>query len=390
MKSMNGLGGFMKKKLAIITLYDNVNFGNRLQNYAVQTYFDAMGYEVVTLPYWEQLHPVHSIRNDTHKLAHIILQSFGFEKERIKSDRLKQERRDYITGFSDQYIKVGPVLEYTKINTSLKEKYDYFVTGSDQVWHSWTDDKRELEFFFLQFANPKQRITMAPSFGFDEFPKKYLKIYKKGLDGFKYISCREEKGKELIESLTGKSVTVLLDPTMLIELNNWLKILRKPRQFVSSNYIFVYALGGLDENVKNSVNQLAKEKQYSVIDINDVNSQYYTATRPDEFLYWIKESKLVVTDSFHATVFSILFNRPFVVISRKDELGMENRLDTLLRKFSFTGRKYKELKDVFDKIDDPIQEEKLFSVDFKGVGEVIDREKKKAADFFENCFSSIS
>lgn len=379
----------MRKKLAIITLYDNINFGNKLQNYAVQTYFEDMDFEVVTLPYWEQLHPVHSIKNDTHKATHYILQLLGFEKERRRRNRLKQRRRQYIKSFSDEYLKIGPAVKYTKIDRCLKDKYDYFVTGSDQVWHCWADNKKELEFFFLQFAKPEQRITMAPSFGFKQFPKKYVQVYKKGLRGFEYISCREEEGMELIKKLTGRDSEVLLDPTMLIDVNKWLMILRKPMQFPASPYILIYALGGFYGNIKNSVEKLAEEKKYLIINLHDINSEYYTATRPDEFLYWIKESKLVVTDSFHAAVFSILFNRPFVVSKREDEGGMENRLDTLLEKFSLTERKYVNLKDAFDNTDTQIKEEKILSVNFKEVEEIIEIEKCRAAGFFKKCFGNI-
>lgn len=276
---------------------------------------------------------------------------------------------------------MGPIVRYTKMDSKLKEEYDYFVTGSDQVWHGWSGRKKELEFFFLQFADPEQRITIAPSFGFEEFPKKYLTVYKNGLQGIQNISCREESGKKLIKSLSGKNATILLDPTMLIDVEKWMQMLRRPSQFINMDYIFVYALGGYGGTIKNNVEKLAKRKKYSVIDINNINSDYYILTRPDEFLYWIYSSKLVVTDSFHAVVFSILFHKPFIVFSREDELGMENRLDTLLDKFNLMDRKYTRLKNDFEKENDPI-----LSVDFGKVDEVIQLERKKAKDFYSQCF----
>lgn len=371
----------MKKKLAIITLYDNINFGNKLQNYAVQSYFEAMNFDVVTLPNWEQFHPTCHIKGYIHSLAHRIIRIFGLEKERVFLEQRKQQRRNYIESFSRQYLTLGPIVRYTKMDSKLKEEYDYFVTGSDQVWHGWSGRKKELEFFFLQFADPEQRITIAPSFGFEEFPKKYLTVYKNGLQGIQNISCREESGKKLIKSLSGKNATILLDPTMLIDVEKWMQMLRRPSQFINMDYIFVYALGGYGGTIKNNVEKLAKRKKYSVIDINNINSDYYILTRPDEFLYWIYSSKLVVTDSFHAVVFSILFHKPFIVFSREDELGMENRLDTLLDKFNLMDRKYTRLKNDFEKENDPI-----LSVDFGKVDEVIQLERKKAKDFYSQCF----
>jgi len=379
----------MKKKLAIVTLYDDINFGNKLQNFAVQSYFEGMGFDVVTLPYWEKTHPVRSFRNITHELAHSSLQILGMEKNRILRNQIKENRRAYIKGFSDEYLKLGPVVRYSKIEDSLKNRYDYFVTGSDQVWHAWEDNKKELEFFFLMFAKQEQRITMAPSFGFRAFPKKYLDVYKRGLNGFKYLSCRENEGKTLIDQMAGKKATTLLDPTMLIDVDIWLGLLRKPKDFLSDEYIFIYALGGIHGQLKENIDKLAKKNHWTVININDENSKYYTMTRPDEFLYWISKSKLVVTDSFHATVFSILFKKPFIVFSRSDELGMEDRLDTLMDKFSLMDRKFIETSN-HDKNDFFDHEEKLLTVNFGDVEQIIETERQRAFEFYEKCFNDKS
>lgn len=376
------------KKIAVITLYDNMNFGNRLQNFAVQTYFENMGFEVVTLPYWEATHPVRSFRTITHELAHSFLQKLGLEKKRIARNVLRESRRKCIESFSNEYIKLGSVVRYSRMDEELKNQYDYFVTGSDQVWHSWEDNKKELEFFFLMFAKPEQRITMAPSFGFHAFPSKYIEVYKKGLEGFKYLSCREKEGKTLIAEMTGKEATVLLDPTMLIETGLWLDILKKPCNFCADDYIFIYALGGLQGRLKEKVYKLAKKKHWAVINIFDEDSKYYTTTRPDEFLYWIHQAKLIVTDSFHAAVFSILFKKPFLVFLREDEKGMEDRLNTLLEKFSLNNRMITEASSKDNKntlLDD---EKRLLSVDFTNIEKIIEVERKRALEFYRKCFSS--
>lgn len=372
----------MKEKIAIVTLYDNVNFGNKLQNYAVQRCFELMGFDVETLPCSRQLLPRRGVKIFIKRLVHRILQANGFEKEKRKYVEALSKRRENIKAFSDEYIKIGADCGYTNIKGKFEVKY--FVAGSDQVWHYMKRGIKTLEYFLLMFATPSQRLTIAPSFGFDEFPKKYLKTYKKGLEGFEYLSVREERGAELIKELTGKYATVLLDPTMLIDTSEWLKILKKPSQYVNDNYIFVYALGGFNGKVKEKICTLADDLGLQVIDIMDIDSDYYIHTRPDEFLYWIHNAKLVVTDSFHASVFSILFNRPFVVTERSDIKGMGSRLDTLFNKFGISGRHFDELKDGFDTAG--AVRDALFTVDYSGVPEVLKAERKKAAEFYKKCF----
>lgn len=376
------------KKIAIITLYDNLNFGNRLQCYAVKTFFQHNGYESVAIPYINRNPKYAGFIGLCKSMAHIILTPTKYERERKKNLRLEadknQIRRQTINDFTIQYIPQAHMLNYIKIEPDFKLKYDYFVTGSDQVWHGWENGENELNFFLLKFADRSQRLTIAPSFGFDEFPKKYLKTYKKGLEGFEYISVREERGAELIKKLTGKEATVLLDPTMLIDTSEWLKILRRPSQFVDDKYIFAYVLGGFKGEVRENTCKLAEELGLKVIDIMDIDSDYYIHTRPDEFLYWIHNAKLVVTDSFHASVFSILFNKPFVVTKRTDIKGMGSRLDTLFNKFGIKGRHFDELKEGFDNSGEV--RNKLFETDYLDAQKILEAEHKKAEEFYKKCF----
>ena len=376
--------GATKKKVAVITLFDNINFGNKFQNYATQIFFESLNFDVKTIPYAESRHICFTPKLLIKKIVHRMLIFTEFEKKRNNLIMRNKQRREYISGFSEQYIQTASTVHYRRLPKYFAQQFYFFVAGSDQIWHGWKNDRHELKYFLLMFADPSQRLTIAPSFGFDEFPKKYLKIYKKGLEGFEYLSVREERGAELIKELTGKEATVLLDPTMLIDTSEWLKILKKPLQYVDDKYIFVYALGGFKGEVKEKTCKLADDLGLQVIDIMDIDSDYYIHTRPDEFLYWIHNAQLVVTDSFHASVFSILFNKPFVVTERSDIKGMGSRLETLFNKFGITGRHFDELKDGFENAGDVRDE--LFVVDYSSVPDVLEAERKKAAEFYRKCF----
>ena len=371
------------KTIAIVTIYDNLNYGNRLQNYAAQCYLERFGYQTVTLPIYDPSQKKWNLEKIIKELVHFFLKPTNYERRRLEKISKNKKRKEYITDFTIKYIHLGQKGNYRKSMAKMKKCYDYFVSGSDQVWHCWKNDRYELKYFFLAFADPIQRLTLSPSFGFDEFPKKFLKIYKKGLEGFEYLSVREERGAKLIEELTGKKATVLLDPTMLIDTSEWLKILKRPEQYIDDNYIFVYALGGFKGEVKEKVYMLADELEIRVVNIMDINSYYYIHTRPDEFLYWIHNARLVVTDSFHASVFSILFNRPFVVTERNDTTGMGSRFDTLFRKFGIENRTFEALKTEFDNKE---ARKNLFIVDYSNVANVLKLERQKADEFYKRCF----
>ena len=375
-------------KIGIVTLYDNRNFGNRLQNYAVQMYFEHMGFQTETFSHKKylstDLSTVKVIRHWIAMPIHFLIRATEYEKKRLKRIQTNVAREKTIAAFTLEYIYCGSIISKYRFPKSIRADYDFFVTGSDQVWHCWSGSRRELELFFLRFADSSQRLTIAPSFGFNEFPKKYLKTYKKGLEGFKYLSVREERGAELIKELTGKDATVLLDPTMLIDTSEWLKILRQPSQYVDDNYIFVYSLGDFKGDVKDKTYALATDLGLQVIDIMDKDSDYYIHTRPDEFLYWIHNARLIVTDSFHASVFSMLFNRPFVVTERSDLKGMGSRFDTLFHKFGITGRHFDELKDGFEEAGEA--RDRLFQTEYSGISAVLDAERKKADEFYKKCF----
>ena len=156
----------------------------------------------------------------------------------------------------------------------------------------------------------------------------------------KAISVREQAGAELIEQLTGRKVEVVADPTMLVAAENWREIARKPSWLKGDEEILTtYFLGKRPDEV---INRLAMEHGLKVVNILDEHVFEHYAVAPEEWLWLIDHARLMYTDSFHGTVFSILFRRPFVVAERI-EAGcaskMTSRIDTLLGKFGLEARR---------------------------------------------------
>ena len=343
-------------KSGIITIIDNNNIGNRLQNYALQEFLAKYG-EVDTIKNIAQL-------NGKDKILLKFLK-YMINRRKINNNRTKiLEKFNSNIQFSKNYIT-----PYTQIH----KKYDYFITGSDQVWNPSFGRLRDVD--LLNFAKPKQRIAFSASFGINELPEKCKNKAKKELERFKAISVREDKGKEIVEELTGrKDVQVLVDPTMLLTAEEWDKVSRKPEQLKEGKYILNYFLGELSEERKKEIDRIAKENGCEVINILDTNSPFYQ-TGPSEFLYLEKNAFLICTDSFHSCVFAILYNRPFVVFNREGaNINMNSRLDTLLKKFKLENRWY----------NGKITKEQL-QADYQKTYKILELERKKSKEFLENA-----
>lgn len=270
---------------------------------------------------------------------------------------------------------MGQTINFNKVPRKLCEQYDYFVTGSDQVWHNYTQTADEIRYFMLAFAKPSQRMTISPSFGrrLEDIPSNLLEEYKKGLLGFNKISCREEEARSIIYSLTGQKAFVTFDPTMLIDEEYWRRLVKKPEFFISVKYILINFISGIHSEVQNFLTMLAAKYEMEIIDISDKDNVEKYAISPDEFLWLVRNAALVATDSFHSTVFSILLETPFLTYSRVDGAGMEDRIDSLLTKFDLLNR-----KNVVSEISG------IFELNFDAAKEVLSRERKIARKFYED------
>lgn len=348
------------KKVAILTINDNLNYGNRLQNYAVQEVLKKNGVKSET------------INNQKGKYG------VYFYIQKLKDIVKKIVKKDNITKRYLNFTKFNKNIKYSKykidenhIPKNLYNKYDCFVTGSDQVWNPSFERGSKID--LLAFVPPEKRNSFSASFGVNDLPEECTEKFQKELKKFKNISVREDRGKEIINDLTGREdVEVLLDPTMLLDVDEWDKVVRKPKNFNIDKYILTYFLGDMSEYRKNEINKFAEENGCKVINIMDKNSPYHQLG-PSEFLYLEKNAFLICTDSFHSCVFAILFSRPFIVFDREGTVPkMNSRLETLLKKFKLEDRWFKE------KITDD-----SLKVDYDETNRILEKEREKAKKFIE-------
>lgn len=261
------------------------------------------------------------------------------------------------------------------------DEYHCFIVGSDQVWNpDWA--KYTYDRMFLRFCSPTKRISYAASFGVDKIPEKWVDKYKAGLIDFKALSVREDKAVDIVKNTIGITCHKVLDPTMLLERAEWDKIKKMPTKINGKNYILTYFLGGRTREVEKVIYRYAKLTDSAVINLQDYNTPYYTVG-PDEFVGLISKAKMVLTDSFHATVFSIIYEKPFVVYDRQGSgKKMGSRLSSLLEMCGLNNRRASAL-----------DEKMLLQVDYTNARLAIQKEKvcslKYLNEAIQSCGDSV-
>ncbi|MDD4066524.1 MAG: polysaccharide pyruvyl transferase family protein [Clostridia bacterium] len=361
-------------KIGIITLYGEDNYGNKLQNYALKKILEKFSQDVETIK-------LDLIENKTIKyycnkftiklfFRYIFLKVIGLNRK-IKNINRKKTMKE----FSNQNLNVkGYRLTKEEFN-SLNVIYDKLVIGSDQVWnHNFV--RKMLDWYFVIFSPKDKNIAYSASFGIDEIEDELKDQYIKGLNNMSYISVREEQGAKIVKDLIKKDVPVLVDPTMLLSIEEWNKIIKSPKHLPKNKYILTYFLGNYSSERKENIYNFAKKNNIDVINLARLEYKKYYAKSPGEFIWYIKNASIIITDSFHGTVFSLLYKVPFYTMNREDKTqSMSSRIDTLLKMFNFEERLINDNK--FDM---------NFNCNFNNVNVVLNSEKKRSFDYLSKAF----
>ena len=353
------------KKIGILTINDDVNYGNRLQNYALQEFLKKREIEVETILNRPGLI---GYRYYVKQMKDFIKKILFFKKDYKRYLNFKK--------FNQKFIKFSKYrIDQSHIPDQLVKDYDYFITGSDQVWNPYFGRMSNID--FLTFAPKTKRISFSASFGISELPDNMKEWYKNGINGLNKISVREERGRDIIKELTGREdAIVLLDPTMLLSKKEWDKVAKKPKQMkTNEKYILNYFLGELSNSRMDEIQRIANQNNCRIINILNENDPFFECD-PSEFLYLEKNAYLICTDSFHSSVFAILYDRPFIIFDREDKhISMNSRLETLIKKFQLKNRKFK----------GKITDENL-NHDYTKAYEILEQEREKAEKFLEEVF----
>lgn len=329
------------KKIGILTFHFCDNYGAVLQCYALKTAinnFSGCQAEVINFnPNWK---PGWFTEND------------------LQAKQI--ERLNSYKEFTKSYLNINDNIIYDMSKEDPK-KYDYYIVGSDQIWNPTFNFFNTT--YFLDFLRDEAvKISYAASIGISTEDKRLdPELFMKYIPNFDFISIREQTHEAFIKQFTNKKVNTVLDPTLLIDKEKYEIITSKINKTPKNKYIFLYFLkhDSTSPLVLSFVNMLSRKYNLKVIhnfidlptNIFKNESESYYFKGPEDFLWYIKNAELVITNSFHGTIFSIIYQKPFYTYIVKN---LSSRIYNLLGSLGLEDRiisGYKNLEDINLKID---------------------------------------
>ena len=378
-------------KIGILTQPLYTNYGGLVQCYALQTVLQRMGHETVILQ--REFNRKYTFKGAClYYVKHFVKLLMG--KQSSWHYSVPQGKRDYIARYTSEFIKknIKPRSKHCHTNEQLMHevqllKLDAIIVGSDQVWRPYYSPYQPNYFLdFLSEDSPVKRISYAASFGGDDwtFSEELTNQCAVLLKRFNSVSVREQSGIHLCKKHFGVDAVQVLDPTMLLEPMDYKALVSKNKAIIGNLFCYV-----LDRSVqKKKIIQLIADKTglkpfESMPMLSDSTWNLYGEI--DKCVYppvedWLSsfmEAEMVITDSFHGTVFSIIFNKPFWVIGNEGR-GMA-RFNSLLSMFN--------LEDRLVNASSLDKEKLLATIDWGSVNNTRKHYQEESKQFIINAFS---
>jgi len=370
----------VRKKAGIITFHFADNFGAVLQAYALLKVIRDVGCNVEIINFVpaflrEPYNLFFNIRSSIYQkgliatIKRLIIKILRFRHQIRRIKEFQDFRDNFLVICEKKYVNASQI-------RSDKPKYEYYITGSDQVWNPDFFSKVG-DTYFLDFAEEgSKKIAYAVSIAKDKVDNVYNEVYQRHLKDFDYISVREKSAKTFLSNFTEKDIHVTLDPTLLLDKEEWLKIAAESS--IKEKYILVYDL------VKNPIivslaNKVAEELNCKIVSYSNkkgYNKWYgsFGSLNPTKFLGLCSKAEFIVTSSFHGTVFAIIFNKPFFTILHPTR---GSRMIDLLNDLDLSDRIIKDIN----------QLNIMKEIDFNKVNERLTELKSKSMDFLKTALS---
>lgn len=313
------------RKIGILTFHDALNVGAVLQAYALQTYLENLEYSTEFINY--SCRPKFSLKR-------LIGKNFVNTYNKLK-DFLNYS----FYGAGNRYNRILKVSRNKYSNTTIGLTnliYDTFIVGSDQVWNF---SRKINDKYLLSFVNTdKKKIAYAASMGQCDVPKHLHAELLSHIKSFESISCREFEAVDFLTRLTGntKQISQCSDPTLLINKNEYSKICVSS---ILERYIVSYILNRLDAHQCSEIELFCNKKKLNLINLRNPDTCIRLGfaknkiVYPEQWLGYVRNADYVICGSFHATVFSLIFHKKFIVFESEEiySHGGNQRVRSLLR-----------------------------------------------------------
>lgn len=373
------------KKTAIITFHNSDNCGSMLQALALQNKLEEYTNTEVSIIDFsnegqQELYSIYEKPTSIKKVVKNIMFTPVYGK-------LKKQKEDY-RKFTEYFNLTNEEYHQNSELEELNGKYDYFVCGSDQVWNVKCPDADDA--YFLNFAHEGVKIAYAPSLGganladVADDPEKYVDL----MNDIKYISIREANGKKWLEQMLNREVPMILDPTLLLSKDEWLKYELKDR-VINGDYIFYYAFHYSKEQ-NEIVKSISKKLGMPVITM-DIKRWVLKGVfaygvklspkfGPAAFLNLMNNASMVLTRSFHGVAFSTIFEKKFWMLGKLTNSNGDDRAASILNQLGLTDRMVS-----LDEISSGLDLDQ--KIDYTKVKEKLVSLQKNSIDFIKKAFS---
>ena len=378
-------------KIGILTLPLNSNYGGVLQAYALQTVLKRMGHDVLEVELKKNLRwqypPLWKIPLSFGKR---FLFKYIVRRKNQKILLERYERKIYPLLVHDIFDFISKYINQFKVDKFIdcKGKFDVWICGSDQIWrykyHPFFEG--DIANVYLKFLGDDscKRIAYAASFGTDnwEYPAKETAECKNWIQKFDAVSVREETGVKLCSTYYDIKAKHVLDPTMLLSKDDYVDLIEKSDVPKSKGNLFCYILDNTDEKM-NVVKNIEKQRHLSPFfmngDCGNWTEDLEKRIQPpvESWLRAFYDSEFIVTDSFHACVFSILFHKQFLVIGNK-ERGLA-RIYSLLSMFGLEDRLTS---------DTGLDINRMKTIDYDRVDEILAKHREVSRTFLIQALTS--
>lgn len=374
--------------IGVISFHFSANYGSALQCYALNKFLNLHGYDATVIDYCPSYHTVSYNTYNTFTdyceiqskknviilfmkyMAKNIIGFFCFSK-RIKNEKFERFRRNN--------FKLSRKYKHVK---EIEDEFDTYISGSDQIWNYRCVKDKEYggvydKAYFLSFAQGKKKIAYAVSAQHGEIRTDLDEDVLSLINQYDHISTREAALTKTLHELGRTDAVTVLDPTLLLGMKDY-QIIEAKTGHENENYILVYNLPGANSSLLESlVRKVAEQTECSIIDISpkpytDLVSKKIKTCGPAEFLTYIHNAKYVLTDSFHAVAFSLIYHKNFYCVLREKN---DERIKNLL---SMSG--------LMDRLVETSESEMTYSIiDFETVDQLMKPEKEESIQFLLNA-----
>lgn len=335
------------KPVGLVTCYFHHNYGSMLQAYATEMIMEQMGLPYQTIACKA---PVDYMQGNKalYIIKKLLIGDWKMRLGKIKIELAKKKnpvfaanwsvRDNAFNKFSEELFHVSKLCNNRVELAEMAYDYSAFLVGSDQLWRT---DSVEHGYYTLEWVPDSiRKIAYSTSIGVKEVPWFQVKKNKRFMNRFNFVALREQSACDIYHEMTGKTCPVVLDPTLLFSGEDWLKI-QQPQPLTDGKYIFCYLLGN-NPSQRELIKQVKAKTGYKIVALQHLDD-YIPSDEgfadeapyvgPREFLNYIRNAEYVFTDSFHCSVFSILYKKNFFTFSRFSENAKQNtntRIDNLL------------------------------------------------------------